>query len=81
MEEKLDCGFTDEAVKPADGFMHSQNGQLRPVITTKVCELLVKWKGGSADLVPLQDPKVSNPVEVTECALAHKLDCKLQLVA
>ena len=81
MEEILDCGFTDKAVKPANGFTHSHNGQLKPVIITKVCELLVKWKDGSADWVPLQDPKVSNPVEVTECALAHKLDCKLQLVA
>ena len=48
MEEILDCGFTDEAVKPANGFISSQNGQLQPVITTKGCELLVKWKDGSA---------------------------------
>ena len=28
MEEMLDCRFTDEAVKPANGFTCSQNGQL-----------------------------------------------------
>ena len=74
MEETLNCGFTDKVVKPADGFMCSQNGQLQPVITTKGCELLVKWKDGSTDWVPLKDLENSNPVEVAECALAHKPD-------
>ena len=76
MEEILNCRFTDEAVKPADGFICSQNGQLQPVIATKGCELLVKQKDGSVDWVPLEDLKVSNPIEVAEYALAHKLDCK-----
>ena len=74
MEETLNCGFTDKVVKPADGFMCSQNGQLQPVITTKDCELLVKWKDASADWVPLKDQKVSNPIEGAEYALDHKLD-------
>ena len=38
---------------------------------------MVKWKDGLADWVPLKDLKVSNPIEVAECALPHKLDCKL----
>ena len=55
MDEILDCGFTDKTVKPANGFTRSQNGQLQPVITTKGYKLLVKWKDGSADWVPLKD--------------------------
>ena len=61
IDEIVDCQFTDEAVKPEDGFVISQNGQKRPVITTKGCNMLVKFKDASAAWCPLHDLKIVKP--------------------
>jgi len=76
LKEIVDHRFTEDAVDEADGFVTSANGQRRPVITTKGCDLQVKSVDGSLDWIPLKDLKASNPIEVAEYAVAHKLDHK-----
>ena len=43
------------------------------LITIKVWNLLVKWKDGSQDWIPLKDLKESNPAETEEYADADNL--------
>ena len=76
LKEITDCRFTSEAVKPGDGYVISYGGTRKPKITTKGCEMQVTFTDGSVAWVPLKDIKASNPVEVAEFALAHKLDKK-----
>jgi hypothetical protein len=42
-------------------------------MTTKGWKLLVEWKDGSTDLLPLKDLKESYPVQVAEYAVANKM--------
>ena len=42
-------------------------------MTTKGWDLCVLWKDGSTSWVPLKDLKESNPIEVAEFAVAHKI--------
>jgi len=42
--------------------------------TTKGWKLLVQWKDGTEDWIPLKDLKESNPVEVAEYSVANKID-------
>ena len=74
IKEIIDHRFTDQVVQPEDGFVLSYNGTKRPKITTKGCDLQVTFTDGSASWVPLRDIKLSNPVEVAEYAVAHKID-------
>ena len=48
---------------------HNSNKRHR---TTKGWKLLVEWKDGSQDWLPLKDLKESYPIEVAECAVANK---------
>ena len=41
--------------------------------TTKGWSLLVEWKDGGSNWIPLKDIKESNPIEVAEYAVANKL--------
>ena len=66
--------FTDEAVKPEDGYVTTHSGMKRPKITTAGCLMEATFTDGSTGWVPLKDIKLSNPVEVAEYAVAHKLD-------
>ena len=43
------------------------------IITTKGWNLLVEWKDGTQDWIPLKDIKESNPVETEEYAGANNL--------
>ena len=74
LKDIVDHKFTDEAVSTENGYVLSNNGQRRPVITTKGCELMTEFADGSSHWVPLKDLKISNPVEVAEYALANKVD-------
>ena len=42
--------------------------------TTRGWELLVEWKDGSMNWVPLKDLKNSNPVDLAEYAVANALE-------
>ena len=75
-----DCGLLEEiidfrkdsriAVPVSSGFVNTTSGQKRPVITTKGWDLKVKWKDQSTSWIPLAALKESNPVEVSEFAIA-----------
>ena len=62
------------AIKVADGFITSRNGNKTPKKTTCGWELLAQMKEGLAQWVPLKELKESNPVELAEYAVANKID-------
>jgi hypothetical protein len=57
-----------QTIKP-----HYVNGQEKPKITTQGWFLLVQWKDGSLSWEKLKDLKASNPIKVTEYAIANRL--------
>ena len=63
-----------EAVSKDDAFYVSSNGNRIPKRTTRGWELLVEWKDGTLDWIPLHELKKGNPIEVAEYALANKID-------
>jgi hypothetical protein len=62
------------AISIEDGFIRAKSGNLHPKNTTRGWKLLVEWKDGSSDWVPLKDLKASNPIELAEYALANNLE-------
>ena len=61
------------AIPISDGHVTSKNGNRIPKQTTKGWKLLVEWKDGSTNWVPLKDLKQSNPVELAEYASMNRL--------
>ena len=55
-------------MEKSKGLVQSNNGQLKPRITTKGWEFLIKWKDGLQSWVPMIDIKESYPVQLTEHA-------------
>jgi hypothetical protein len=51
-----------------------KSGQHHPRKPTKGWKLLIAWKNGSEQWVPLSIMKNSNPVEVAEFAVTHGMD-------
>ncbi|MHA7927589.1 MAG: Ty1/Copia family ribonuclease HI, partial [Marinobacter sp.] len=74
MDEITDHRSDNTAVQRSEGYMVSASGNRSPKITTKGWELLVTWKDGTSDWVPLRRLKESNPVEVAEYATANNID-------
>ena len=74
MSEISDHKRGDDAIAIADGFVRSRNGNMVPKRTTRGWKLLVEWKDGAQDWVPLVDLKDSNPVELAEYAVANGID-------
>ncbi len=58
------------AVSIDDSFIPGTNSRRR---TTKGWQLLVEWKDGSSDWIPLADLKESYPIEVAEYAVNNKI--------
>ena len=56
----------DSAFSKVDGFIKSSSGNLHRNKTTRRWKLLVEWKDGTVDWVPLKYLKQSNPVELAE---------------
>ena len=52
----------DSAIAKVDGFINSSSGNQHRKRTTRGWKILVEWKDGSIDWVPLKDLKQSNPV-------------------
>ena len=73
MSEIIDHKSDRSAVSKDDGFETTKNGLKRRRRTTKGWKLLVSWKDGSSNWIPLKDLKESNPVEVAEYALVNKI--------
>lgn len=56
-----------------DGFVASKNRSRTPKRTRSGWELLVEWKDGSSDWVPLKDLKDTGLVELVEYAVANNI--------
>ena len=67
----LDYTKSEEAVEKKDLYVVTKNGQRRMRKTTCGWKLLVKWKDGSEQWLPLKDIKGSHPVEMAEFAKAR----------
>ena len=70
IKEITDHRKDGSAVHTDDGFVA---GTQQRRWTTKGWSLLVEWKDGGSNWVPLKDIKESNPIEVAEYAVANKL--------
>lgn len=77
MKEISDHRKDDSAVSMANGWITKPNGTKCHKITTHTWQLLVEWKEGGEDWLPLKDLKESYPVEVAEYAKAHKFSEEL----
>ena len=66
LTEVTDNKKDDSAIAKVDGFIKSSSGNLHWKRTTCGWKLLVEWKDGSVDLVPLKDLKQSKPVDLAE---------------
>lgn len=62
------------AITVEDGFIRSKSGNVHPKKTTRGWKLLVEWKDGSSEWVPLKDLKASNLLELAEYAVANNLE-------
>ena len=61
------------AIQKGDEFIQIPNREPRRKITTRGWKLLVQWKDGSSDWVPLSELKESYPVKLAEYAVAAKI--------
>ena len=63
----------DSDIDNVDGFIKSSSSKIYQNSTTCGCKLLVEWKDGSVDWVPLMDLKKSNPVELAEYVVENEI--------
>ena len=63
----------DSAIAKVDGFIKSSSMNLHWNRTTRGWKILVEWKDGSVDWVPLKDLKQSNPVYLAEYAVENEI--------
>jgi Reverse transcriptase (RNA-dependent DNA polymerase) len=70
IKEIIDHRKDGSAVHADDGMVA---GTQQRRWTTKGWSLLVEWKDGGSNWIPLKDIKESNPIEVAEYAIANKL--------
>ena len=73
LKEISDHRKDQTAIDKEHGMFRMNNRDYRKR-TTKGWQLLVEWKEGSSDWVPLKDLKESYPVQVAEYAKANKID-------
>jgi hypothetical protein len=71
-DDVIDHRKGTDAVSPDDGFV-LHNGRRTPKRTTKGWNMLVQWKDATTTWLLLKDLKESNPVQLAEYAVAHKL--------
>jgi hypothetical protein len=73
MKEIVDHQSDGSAVPVDDAYYVDPNGRRTRWMTTKGWKLLIEWKDGSTDWLPLKDLKESYPVHVAEYAVANKI--------
>ena len=73
LDSIIDHRKTEQAISQDDGYIISHNGVKRKVITTKGWEMNVRWKEGSESWIPMNEIKESNPLELAEYAVSHKI--------
>ena len=61
----------ETAVSIEDGWLTTSSGNKRRKMTTRGWKLLVSWKDGSEDWMPLAELKSSYPVQVAEYTIAN----------
>ena len=62
------------AIEKKDGYVHTKSGQRRMRMTTAGWDLLVLWRDGSRQWLPLNIVKQSNPVDVADYAKLKGID-------
>ena len=70
----LDYKRNDKAVDKADMYITTKSGQRRLRKTTAGWKLLVQWRHGNQEWLPLNILKELNPVEVAEFAISRNID-------
>ena len=73
LQEITDHQSDNSAIPISEGTVRRANGSQKPKKTTQGWFLLVQWRDGSVSWEKLADLKASNPVEVTEYAVANRL--------
>ena len=73
LSEIQDHKSDGRAVKRSQGFLIGHNGNKHAKKTTAGWSLLVEWRDGSMNWVPLKDLKASNPIELAEYAIANNI--------
>jgi hypothetical protein len=73
MKEISEHRKEDTAIPASDGCVTMPNRRKFRKKTTRGWHLLVEWKEGGSDWIPLKDLKESYPVEVAEYAKANKI--------
>ena len=63
-----------DAVRKEDRYIIRRNGQKEMRKTTTGWRLLLQWKDGTRQWIPLKDIKESNPVDVAEYAISRGID-------
>ena len=71
LTEATDHKKDDSAISKVGGFIKLSNGNLHQKRTTHGWKILVEWKDGSVDWIPLKGLKQSNPVEMAEYSVAN----------
>ena len=66
MTEMTDHKKDDSAISKVKCFIKSSHEKVHWKRTTRGCKILVEWKYGSVDWVPLKDIKQSNRVDLAE---------------
>ena len=70
----VDYKKESNAISKADKYIMTKSGQRRLRKSTAGWKLLVAWKDGSEEWIPLSVMKESNPIEVAEFAVAKDID-------
>ena len=73
LKEIIDHNTDRNAVSKDDGYVEEPGGNGIPRRTMKGWKLLVQWRDGTTNWIPLKDLKESNPVETAEYAVANKI--------
>eukprot|EP00957_Ditylum_brightwellii_P132163 10077067-Ditylum_brightwellii.AAC.1 len=73
LDEIVDHKCDGAALRGEDGWFTTRSGTRRRKQTTRGWKLLVSWKDGSTDWVPLSELKHSNPVEIAEYCVGNQL--------
>ncbi len=71
--EITDHRSSNLSIKIAEGFITSWNGNCILKPTTRGWSLLVLWRDGLSDLLPLKDLKDAYPVQIAEYAAANRI--------
>ena len=69
----IDHRRTSLALKQADAFIVTSSDNRRRLETTKIWDMLIRWKDGWMTWVPLKDTKESYPVQVSEYAILTRI--------